>query len=79
MSDLNPNDIRMQLVNDLPLECRDLGKNFFECIETKMDEMQHLLTPNISYEDLDKFVNEKVLPQCAEKYDVASCVNKYSK
>lgn len=81
MSDQEATEIKNSLINQLPEKCRDIGEKFFNCIENQTGkELQSKGNPeNISYEELEKIINEKVLPICSSTYDVEKCINENSK
>jgi len=79
--DQEAREIKNSLINQLPEKCKDIGKNFFECIENQTaNEINSKPNPeNITYEELEKIINEKVLPICSSKYDIEKCFNENSK
>lgn len=81
MEDQEAREIKNSLLNQLPSQCRDLGNKFFDCIEDQTaKELSIRGNPdNMSYEDLEKIINEKVLPTCSTQFDVEKCVNEFNK
>ena len=75
--DLETIQIKQQLINQLPSGCREVGKNFFNCVEENVDIFtKELVNPqNMSYEELERSINDKVIPICLEKFPVQKCVD----
>jgi len=81
LEDQEAMEIKNSLINQLPSQCRELGIKFFNCIEeyTTKEIQSRPNSDNISYEDLEKIISEKVLPVCSSKFDVEKCFNENSK
>lgn len=81
MEDQEAKEIKNTLINQLPQQCREIGVKFFDCIEEQTGKELNLRgnSENISYEELEQIINEKVLPVCSSKFDVEKCFNENSK
>ena len=58
------------------LECKVIAGQFFNCIEENLKPYGNdgkLLT----YKELEKDLNERVIPFCLNKYNLNECLNKY--
>ncbi len=75
--DMETQDIRQQLINELPESCRGVGKNFFDCVESTVQELN--LSANTTYDEMETIINQKVIPVCIEKYDIEKCLESNSK
>lgn len=73
-SDAETQQIKKQLIEELPLACREMGANFFNCVEENMEKISGEFTENMSYEEVEKKISERVIPLCIQKYDVQKCV-----
>ena len=57
-------------------ECREIANQLFNCIEENLKPYGKdgkLLT----YKELEKDLNERVIPMCMKQYDLNSCLNLY--
>ena len=57
-------------------QCRSIANNFFNCIENNLIPFNKD-GKNYSYEELEKDLNERVIPMCMKQYDLNSCLNLY--
>ena len=71
-------NIQQELINQIPIECREIGKKFFECIANSSEDIIKSTDVN-SYEQLEKIIEEKIFPICIEKYDLEKCVEQLTK
>ncbi len=57
-------------------ECREIANKFFNCIEENLKPYGKdgkLLT----YKELEKDLNDRVIPFCLNKHNLNECLNKY--
>jgi hypothetical protein len=71
-----PEQARQFIVNQLVPECREIGNNFFSCLEKRIATLDPKTT---SYEEMEKKMGESFIPECMKTFDLDSCLNKNSK
>jgi hypothetical protein len=80
IKDLNntstPQEARQLIVNQLIPECREVGNNFFQCVEKRLETLDPKLT---KYEDVERKIEESFLPECMKSFNLEECLNKYTK
>jgi len=59
------------VVNSLPEECREVGRNFFNCLETKYKENNHL-----NDQQLEESLNNNIIPFCLSQFNLEECLSK---
>jgi hypothetical protein len=78
LRDLNkttsPEEARQIMINLIVPECRDIAKNFFQCLENKIERLDPKTT---KYEDMEKKLNETFVPECMNSYNLEDCLKKY--
>ena len=57
-------------------QCRTIANNFFNCIENNLIPFNKD-GKNYTYDELEKDLNERVIPFCLNKYNLNECLNKY--
>ncbi len=77
LMDINK-EITNQMINQISLNCREIGMNYFKCVENNVNEIKNVLPKDISYEEILKTISEKIIPSCIEKFDVQKCMNSIS-
>lgn len=76
MSQNQKDQLKMDVVNSLPEACRELGKNFFDCLELKAQDAMNL---NYNDKQYESFMNDSALPQCLNEYNLEDCLVKNQK
>ena len=78
-NDQESQEIKKALIEQLPNECRSLGLKFFECIEEETSKQLPSSGENTSYEEVEKLINNSIIPICISQYNIEDCVNKNTK
>ena len=69
------NEAKNIAVESLPIQCKQIGLNFFNCVEEKV----LILSSDISLNHASietKMINEYV-PECMVKFNLEECLQKY--
>jgi hypothetical protein len=69
-----PEEARQIILNQIVPECRQIGKNFFECIEGHISSST---LNNIKPDELERKVNEIFVPDCMKKFNLEECLVKF--
>lgn len=64
-------------LNGIIPECREIANNFFNCIEENLKPYGKDGTL-LTYKELEKDLNERVIPFCLNKYNINECLKKFS-
>ena len=59
------------------LECKVIAEQFFNCIEENLKPYGKDGTL-LTYKELEKDLNERVIPFCLNKYNINECLKKFS-
>jgi hypothetical protein len=70
----NPEEARQIILNHLVPECRQIGKNFFECVENHITASS---LNNTKPEELERKVNDIFVPDCMKKFNLEECLAKF--
>jgi hypothetical protein len=70
----SPEEAKQIILNQIVPECRQIGKNFFECIENHISSTS---LNNIKTEDIERKVNEIFVPECMKKFNLEECLAKF--
>lgn len=54
-------------------ECRGLAKSFFDCVEEKTQNND--FKDSKSFDDWEKAINDKFIPECMTLYDLNGCLD----
>lgn len=65
---------RNKVINSLVPQCRTIGKNFFNCVETRLMNLSS--DTNKSYKDLENELSSTVVPECMSKFNLEDCLAK---
>lgn len=71
----SPEDAKKLVLNSIVPECRSIAGNFFDCVETKFKTIDPKASTN--FEQVEKQLNESIVPDCMRQYDLESCLKKY--
>jgi hypothetical protein len=78
LKDLNkttsPEEARNLMLNLIVPECKDIAKNFFMCLESRIERLDPKST---KYEEMEKKLNETFVPECMNNYNLEECLKKY--
>jgi hypothetical protein len=62
------------ILNSLNPNCRTVGSKFFSCVEENMKMFDN---KKISFEDLEREVNNSILPKCTKEFNLEACLKQY--
>ena len=69
-------NIKQDLIDSIPSQCRSIASNFFNCVETDLNKK--LNGNSFSYEDAEHYLSTKTIPSCTSKFNLEDCLKKYS-
>lgn len=72
----NDQELKNMVINSLPEACRQIGRTFFECLETRAKEVDSTITNEKQFE---AFMNETAIPKCLSEYNLEECLIKNQK
>lgn len=72
----NDQELKNMVLNSLPEQCRQIGKNFFDCLELKAKDAQNL---NYNEQQFEAFMNNSGIPKCLSDFNLEECLIKYQK
>jgi hypothetical protein len=77
LSDLSndPQQMKSFIMNLITPECKDIANRLFDCLE---DKLQHMDSKG-KFEDIEKNVNEKIIPECFNNFNLDECLTKFDK
>lgn len=70
-----PQDAKTLVVSSLHEKCREVGSNFFNCVESKIMGLPN--DNKMQYAEMEKKMTNEFVPSCMKQYDLESCLNKY--
>jgi hypothetical protein len=73
----SPEEAKNLVIDSLVPECRDVGRNFFNCVETSL--MGLTSKANTDYAEIEKKMINEFVPKCMTKHDLESCLQKFEK
>jgi hypothetical protein len=71
-----PQEARQLIVNQIIPECRDIGNNFFQCLEKKLEKVDAKTT---KFDQIEKMLNEGFIPECRNSFNLEECLKKNGK
>ena len=73
MSKHNSEDLKKLVIESLPQECREIGSNFFSCLEDTSNQAQ---ISNLNEKQFETFMTETAVPQCLKEFNLEECLAK---
>lgn len=71
----SPEEAKELVIQSLAPECRGVGKNFFNCVESKI--LQLSSNQNIAYNEIEQKMMNTYVPECMSKFNLEECLSKY--
>lgn len=71
----NPDEAKKIVLDSIIPECKDIASNFFDCVE---EQFKTLDMNKVGFQDVEKMLNNEMVPKCMTKYNLESCLSKYA-
>jgi hypothetical protein len=69
----NEQELKNMVINSLPEACRNVGREFFDCLELKSQEAQ---SSNLNEKQFEEFMNNTAIPKCLSEFNLEECLVK---
>jgi len=73
MSQKEIDQTKLDAINSLPQQCKEIGKNFFDCLEYRAHDAQNL---NIAEDKYDSYMSQTAVPRCLAEHNLEACLIK---
>lgn len=71
LENASPEDARKLIIQSIIPQCRDIASTYFDCIEEGLAVFHK---NNMTLSELDKEFNNKIGPECMQKFNLEECL-----
>lgn len=71
----SPEEAKNLVISSIVPECRPVATKFFDCVENYFKTID--TKESSKFEQVEKMLNETIVPECMKKHDLESCLKKY--
>jgi len=75
LENASPEEAKKIVIESIVPQCRNVAANFFDCVEGKLKELE---SKNLNLQQMENEFNNNITPFCMGKFDLESCLKKYS-